>query len=507
MNFEELISESIDFHRDTIKPIFDYFEGLSEEDANTLRKIIAFDLLKVGIMCAEVDNNVDIMETNAIKLFFLTAFPNYVFAPGSDTANLFDNWQYLNQEQKNNFIKLIKNMLADIDFKDLINTAREKNNGEFSTPKLLNTIDTDNGTIFAISFFTGVYKFANIVIKADGMVTLEEEAFLLKICSALLMSETNETDNSDSKENKVNKTEKEEIKLCSQENFDDVIRELNELIGMDNIKQEVNTLINFLKVQKERLNRGMLKTPLSLHAVFAGPPGTGKTTMARLLGKIYKHLGFLSKGHLVETDRAGLVAGYVGQTSLKVDEIVNNALDGILFIDEAYALKPEAGSNDYGQEAIDILLKRIEDYRDRLVVIVAGYTEEMDRFLGANPGVSSRFNRYFYFDHYGPNELVLIFEKFCKSGHYKLTSSAKEKLNNTFEILHVSRDRTFGNGRLARNIFEKVIEKQANRIAGIAQISDEILMTITEEDIPPVNNNKVNNQNKSSGHFLEAPVF
>ncbi len=273
--------------------------------------------------------------------------------------------------------------------------------------------------------------------------------------------------------------------IAQEETLQQVLDELNNLIGLENIKEQINTFINFLKVQKEREKRGLAKTAVSLHMVLYGPPGTGKTTVARLIGRIYKQLGFLAKGDLIETDRAGLVGGYVGQTALKVDEKVKESLGGVLFIDEAYTLKPEGATSDFGQEAIDILLKRMEDHRGEIAVVIAGYPDEMERFLEANPGIKSRFSRYFFFEHYRPADLFLIFEKFCKEGHYILTESAKSRLQEVIEKAYANRDRTFGNARFARNLFEKMLEQQANRIAAVEPLTEEILNTLTADDIPP----------------------
>lgn len=319
------------------------------------------------------------------------------------------------------------------------------------------------------------FRFAQFVAKSDGTVSPAEEDALKKVRQMIYAP--------------AESTPAEKPISSVQEpvpTLDEVLKELDALVGMDNVKASVKALVNFLKVQSERRARNLQQTPISLHAVFRGPPGTGKTTVARLMGKVYRGMGFLKSGHVIETDRAGLVAGYVGQTSGKVDKLVSDALDGILFIDEAYALAPEDSSNDFGREAIDILLKRTEDYRDRLVVIVAGYTEEMNRFLEANPGVQSRFNRYFDFADYSPSDLVEIFKRFCKGGSFVLGQGTEAKLDEILEVLYSKRNRTFGNARLARNLFEKAVERQADRIAGIVPLTDELLTTIEAVDIPTV---------------------
>jgi SpoVK/Ycf46/Vps4 family AAA+-type ATPase len=265
--------------------------------------------------------------------------------------------------------------------------------------------------------------------------------------------------------------------------LEEALEELNDLVGMQSVKEAVNSLTNMLSVQKQKKAKGVSVVSSSLHAVFCGPPGTGKTTVARLMGKIYQSLGLLEKGHLVETDCSGLVAGYVGQTALKVNAVIEEALDGVLFIDEAYALKPEGSRADFGQEAIDTLLKRMEDLRDRLVVIVAGYPDEMRRFIEANPGLESRFNRYFYFEDYQPEELLAIFKSLYTKHCYTLEPLAESALLAKFQELYQNRTQNFGNGRLVRNLFEKIVEKQENRLSALQNPDKEILSQILAGDI------------------------
>jgi hypothetical protein len=271
-----------------------------------------------------------------------------------------------------------------------------------------------------------------------------------------------------------------------QESLDDLYKKLDELVGMEKVKAQVKTFVNLVKVKKEREALGLPPLPVSLHAVFYGPPGTGKTTVARLLGGIYRAIGLLTKGQLVETDRAGLVAGYVGQTAAKVDEAVQKALDGVLFIDEAYALAPRGSDGkDFGQEAVDILLKRMEDYRDRLAVIVAGYPDEMRSFIESNPGLRSRFSRHYYFEDYEPAQLGLILDGFAAKSQHALDPGAREKFLGLIEGLYAERDRSFGNARLVRNVFEKTVERQADRLASSgAEMTKEALCEIRPEDIP-----------------------
>ena len=263
----------------------------------------------------------------------------------------------------------------------------------------------------------------------------------------------------------------------------DPYKELDELIGLQQVKDEVRSLANFVKLQKQREAQG-LKTPkMSYHLVFNGSPGTGKTTVARIVARIYKDLGVLKKGHTVETDRSGLVANYVGQTATKTNAIVDSALNGVLFIDEAYALVPENSSQDYGLEAISTLLKRMEDDRDKLVVIIAGYTNEMKRFIDANPGLQSRFNRYINVPDYSAAELVDIFKMYMKKNQYTLGPGAEAYLRESFDYAVAHKDRNFGNARYARNVFEKTIQQQANRLAGQTNLNKEQLTELTVDDL------------------------
>ena len=258
---------------------------------------------------------------------------------------------------------------------------------------------------------------------------------------------------------------------------------LSSLIGLSDVKKDIRSLANFVKINQIRKSRGMTTPSISYHYVFTGNPGTGKTTVARILASIYKELGVLEKGHLVEADRSSLVGKYIGHTAPKTNEIIDSALDGVLFIDEAYSLSLYDGKNDFGAEAISTLLKRMEDDRDRLVVIVAGYPAEMHDFIESNPGLKSRFVNYIHFQDYSDQELVDIFMFEANKMGFTITPQGVESLNSAFSTIVSKHDRDYGNGRFARNLFQDCIRIQANRLSSYSEISDDALSTITEEDI------------------------
>ena len=262
----------------------------------------------------------------------------------------------------------------------------------------------------------------------------------------------------------------------------DPLKELDELVGLAPVKRQVRDLANFVRIRAERERRGMKAASASYHCVFTGNPGTGKTTVARILAGVYKELGVLAKGHLVETDRSGLVAEYVGQTAVKTNKIIDSALDGVLFIDEAYTLV-KGGKEDFGAEAIATLLKRMEDDRDRLIVILAGYTDEMRAFIESNPGLRSRFTRMIEFPDYTAEELEVIFLHLAERNQYRLTTNAMRALRARLAREIAAKDRTFGNGRFARNLFERAIERQATRLADAVELSGEVLEQISEADM------------------------
>ena len=294
----------------------------------------------------------------------------------------------------------------------------------------------------------------------------------------------NAKENSDeNKEQDVEESAAENAEeALEEESLEDILAKLNKLVGLENVKKDVNSLINLIQIRKIREERGIKQPDMSLHLVFSGNPGTGKTTVARLLGEIYSRLGILSKGHLVETDRSGLVAGYVGQTAIKTQDMIKEAMGGILFIDEAYALSSSKGENDFGGEAIDTILKAMEDNREDFIVIVAGYPKLMDDFLHSNPGLESRFNKHLYFEDYNPQELFDIFVSMEEGSSLELDKKAEEFLKGHFEDVYKCRGDNFANGRYVRNIFEKVLSNQANRLVNIEDITDDDLNTLIIED-------------------------
>ena len=371
------------------------------------------------------------------------------------------------------------------------------------TPLLLRccvAMDDKDGTQSAQQFVDGVSKLLYAAAEADGDLSGRELNFITSYAGSLrtfLMtraakrhSGTQEATLRDAPEDTpaapgepAQKAQPAKKKEEPEKSLDELMAELNGLIGLADVKREVNSLINLIKVRKMRESHGLKVMDMSFHMVFTGNPGTGKTTVARLVAKIYKQLGFLSKGQLIETDRSGLVAGYVGQTAGKVTDVVNSALGGILFIDEAYALARKGMDNDFGREAIDTLVKLMEDHRDDLVVIVAGYTDEMHDFLTANPGLISRFNKYIDFADYTDDELMDILHMNAKRQGYAVAEAADTVVCDMLTAMTLSERLDFGNARGMRNTLEKLVQAQANRLATTeGEITRDMLCEITEAD-------------------------
>lgn len=309
----------------------------------------------------------------------------------------------------------------------------------------------------------------------------------------------------DSKTETRQQTETQQAQAEEKKPETDPMEDLNELIGLTGIKHDVRELYDFTKIQKLRKDAGMKTVPVSMHLVFTGNPGTGKTTVARILARLYKQIGVLSTGQLVECDRSGLVAGYVGQTAVKTQKKIEEAMGGVLFIDEAYSLARSADQGtDFGQEAIDTILKAMEDHRDEFVVIVAGYTKPMETFIHSNPGLQSRFNKFIEFPDYTVDELLAIFDLNCRKYEYVPDPEAREQVKTLLMLRKAQMPENFANAREVRNLFETIITNQARRIAVLEHPTKEEMQRITLEDLRDEENSSGKSRESEKADGIEA---
>ena len=338
-------------------------------------------------------------------------------------------------------------------------------------------------------YSTLLYRWASLIAKADGTVTPEESEALAAIMNMQEAAKPDGnvrvcgTDSSATSETKdEGREEYDDSGSNRKQDLKEAMRELDSLVGLAPVKAEVRKLANFIEIQKKREEAGLKNASVSCHCVFTGNPGTGKTTVARIVADVYRSLGILKKGQLVETDRSGLVGEYVGQTAVKTNKIIDSALDGVLFVDEAYSLV-QGGEKDYGGEAISTLLKRMEDDRGRLIVILAGYTNEMKAFIDSNPGLQSRFSRHVEFPDYSADELAQIFLRSVEKNQYVCNQDVRNSISTIMELAVAKKDRNFGNARYVRNLFENAIQRQAVRLSTVAPLTTQMLTELTLHDL------------------------
>ena len=417
------------------------------------------ELIRMGYLIAMVDGELDKAELITINNIFLTRY---------NQENIRETY-YEDLQDENCFLNKVPK---------IVKLVAEKEKSEYLGAQCI--------LIEAREFVNAFKQFGGVIISCNGS-RMKFEVSTLDSFIAQSLDFIKETETREEK-NEIGIQRKKEAEFVIQSadteaEIERLLKEVDSLIGLKAVKEEIHNLVNFIRIKQLRESRGLEMPTMSMHLVFTGNPGTGKTTIARKLAEIYKCLGVLDSGVLVETDRSGLVAGYMGQTAEKVKKVVEKAVGGILFIDEAYTLVGGQSEGDYGQEAVDTLLKLMEDRRDELIVIVAGYLEPMEAFLDSNPGLRSRFNKYITFEDYSVMELYQIFEQLCHQTDYKYDASIQDKILYHIQKMIAGKGKDFANAREIRNYFEKVVINQANRIVRQQTGNVDELVTITEEDL------------------------
>jgi SpoVK/Ycf46/Vps4 family AAA+-type ATPase len=434
------------------------FRSSNLNELSDFDKAIITDKIK-GDGCSIITKHLGYNNFEENQFEFALSFVwNIEFTEKLDVSSieLIDKWGYLEEETKSILINSVKDNSHSFKYLESLFYLNNLNIDTSIKQKIKNSIET-----LIIDYFTLIVNLDNQISDFEKEKYEELKRLLQLDYSAVKVDSSNT--------------------FSSDDSLEATLKELEELVGLSDIKNEVKSLINFAKVNEIRKAKGLPTVSLSLHSVFFGPPGTGKTTIARLISKSFKSLGILKKGHLVETDRSQLVAGYVGQTAIKTKEVLDKALDGVLFIDEAYSLSSD---DDFGKEAIDTILKYMEDNRDRLIVIVAGYENEMAEFINTNPGLKSRFNKYFNFPNYSGSELLEILIRIIQKNKFIISEEAKGKLTYIINDAIFAQGQQFGNARFARNLYEQIIQNQFLRVSQLENIEEEHLSEITLADLP-----------------------